>query len=309
MARDLQGVDAGQGGTPAWPGVAGGMLAALAIGLSAYAAHGIDDAHARSNLQTACLYAFGHGVALATLGPWAAGRLARVALAVLLLGVLLFCGSLAGGALAGMAMVGEYVWATLAGPANDRPMAEPVMFAVSFLSIAMLSYLLGRQNRESHALAEPRGGEAEPLAHAEGVAADATVGGVGELDEREHVVDARTVEARRRRDDPQVVAPGAAGVRAVGPEQRADLAAGLGERGVGPAADERAAGGGRDEPEDRAHGRGLARAVRAEEGGDAARPDLERDVVDGRDRAEALGQALEGDVGHGGPPSSERLFI
>ena len=125
MARDVQGADAGQGGSPAWPGVAGGVLAALAIGLSAYAAHGIDDAHARSNLQTACLYAFGHGVALAALGPWAAGRLARMALAVLLLGVLLFCGSLAGGALAGwptrlaptggsLMMLGWLLWAAAA---------------------------------------------------------------------------------------------------------------------------------------------------------------------------------------------------
>src|SRR5690606_36968342 len=48
--------------------------------------------------------------------------------------------------------------------ASGRPMAEPVMFAVSFLSIAMLSYLLGRQVRESHALAERRGGEVADLA-------------------------------------------------------------------------------------------------------------------------------------------------
>src|SRR5690606_2270594 len=85
----------------------------------------------------------------------------NVAAAALLLPLRL---GLAGGGLAGLAMVGEYVWATLAGPANDRPMAEPVMFAVSFLSIAMLSYLLGRQIRESHALAERRGGEVADLA-------------------------------------------------------------------------------------------------------------------------------------------------
>src|SRR5690606_33697470 len=39
-----------------------------------------------------------------------------------------------------------------------------LMFAVSFLSIAMLSYLLGRQIRESQALAERRGGELADLA-------------------------------------------------------------------------------------------------------------------------------------------------
>src|SRR3546814_14458606 len=66
---------------------------------------------------------------------------------------------LAAGALAGAAMVGEYVWSTLTVYRFDRPLAEPLMFAVSFLSIAMLSYLLGRQIRESQALAERRGGE------------------------------------------------------------------------------------------------------------------------------------------------------
>lgn len=80
---------------------AGAVLAALAIGLSAYAAHGVVDAHARGNLQTASLYAFGHGVALAVLAPAASRRLQRLALAGLLLGTGLFAGSLAAGALLG----------------------------------------------------------------------------------------------------------------------------------------------------------------------------------------------------------------
>jgi two-component system sensor histidine kinase PilS (NtrC family) len=72
---------------------------------------------------------------------------------------------LAGGALAGVAMIAEYVWSYLSpGIVNDRPMAEPLMFAVSFLSIAMLCYLLGRQLRESLALADRRGGELADLA-------------------------------------------------------------------------------------------------------------------------------------------------
>jgi two-component system sensor histidine kinase PilS (NtrC family) len=72
---------------------------------------------------------------------------------------------LAGGALAGAAMIAEYVWTYLSpSQVNDRPMAEPLMFAVSFLSIAMLCYLLGRQLRESQALAERRGGELADLA-------------------------------------------------------------------------------------------------------------------------------------------------
>lgn len=73
---------------------------------------------------------------------------------------------LAGGALAGVAMIAEYVWGYLgfAASTTDRPLAEPLMFAVSFLSIAMLCYLLGRQLRESQALAERRGGELADMA-------------------------------------------------------------------------------------------------------------------------------------------------
>ena len=71
---------------------------------------------------------------------------------------------LAAGALAGVAMIAEYSWSLLTAFSFNRPMAEPIMFAVSFLSIAMLSYLLGRQIRESQALAERRGGELADLA-------------------------------------------------------------------------------------------------------------------------------------------------
>lgn len=72
----------------------GALLAASAVGLGAYAAHGMADAHAQSNLQTAALYAFGHGIALAALAAGTTRTLGRVALYVLLLGSLLFCGSL-----------------------------------------------------------------------------------------------------------------------------------------------------------------------------------------------------------------------
>lgn len=77
----------------------GSLLAALAIGLSAYAAHGVGESMARSHLETAALYAFGHGVALAALGPRSLNGIARLALYLLLLGVLLFAGSLVGAAL------------------------------------------------------------------------------------------------------------------------------------------------------------------------------------------------------------------
>ncbi|MEO5565516.1 MAG: HAMP domain-containing sensor histidine kinase [Luteimonas sp.] len=71
---------------------------------------------------------------------------------------------LAGGALAGAAMIGEFIWSTLGSNRTDRPLAEPLMFAVSFLSIAMLTHLLGRQIRESQALADRRGDELADMA-------------------------------------------------------------------------------------------------------------------------------------------------
>ncbi len=83
-----------------WLACAGGLLAAAAIGLSAYASHGVSEPLAQSHLHTAALYAFGHGLALAALGRSSERLLARVALALLLLGTLLFSGSLAGNALA-----------------------------------------------------------------------------------------------------------------------------------------------------------------------------------------------------------------
>lgn len=71
----------------------GAVLAACAVGLSAYAAHAVA-AETRVQLQTAAIFAFGHGIALATLAPRSARRLGLAALALLALGTLLFSGSL-----------------------------------------------------------------------------------------------------------------------------------------------------------------------------------------------------------------------
>lgn len=73
---------------------AGAVLAALAVALSAYAAH-LADALAQSRLQTAAVFAFGHGIALAALAPQARRALARWSLAAVALGVLVFAGGLA----------------------------------------------------------------------------------------------------------------------------------------------------------------------------------------------------------------------
>ncbi|MEL1265255.1 DUF423 domain-containing protein [Pseudoxanthomonas putridarboris] len=107
---------------PSFLALCGGLLAAIAVGLSAYASHGVADAQAQSHLQTAALFAFGHGVALAALTAGTARRMGKAGLYLLLLGTLLFAGSLALGALAGLPtrlapaggialMLGWVVWA------------------------------------------------------------------------------------------------------------------------------------------------------------------------------------------------------
>ncbi|MCL1529152.1 DUF423 domain-containing protein [Xanthomonas nasturtii] len=77
----------------------GALLAATAVGVSAYASHGVSDALVQSRLQLAALYAFGHGAVLAVLGTTETRVIGRVGLYLLLLGTLLFAGSLVGGAL------------------------------------------------------------------------------------------------------------------------------------------------------------------------------------------------------------------
>ena len=77
----------------------GAVLAATAVALAAYASHGLHGVD-QSRLQTAAVFAFGNGLALAALAPQTTRTLGQLALLALLLGVLLFSGSLAGSVLA-----------------------------------------------------------------------------------------------------------------------------------------------------------------------------------------------------------------
>jgi uncharacterized membrane protein YgdD (TMEM256/DUF423 family) len=79
----------------------GAWLCAAAVALSAYAAHAATGL-AQSRLQTAAMFAFGHGLALAALAPRAATRGVRAGLRVLLAGVLMFSGSLVAEVLFGL---------------------------------------------------------------------------------------------------------------------------------------------------------------------------------------------------------------
>lgn len=77
-----------------WLAAVAAVLAAASVALLAYASHG-SEGEAQARLQTAAMFGFGHGVAIAALAPWSRRRLARLALFALLGGVLLFSGSLA----------------------------------------------------------------------------------------------------------------------------------------------------------------------------------------------------------------------
>lgn len=88
-------------------GALGALCAGIAVAMAAYASHGVEGS-AQAWLQTAALFAFGHGVALAALAPQPARRLRLAALVLMLCGMLLFSGSLAGAALLG--------WPTGAAP-------------------------------------------------------------------------------------------------------------------------------------------------------------------------------------------------
>ncbi len=107
---------------PSLLALCGGLIAAAAVGLGAYAAHGTADALVQSNLQSAAVFGFGHGVALAALSAGTSRRLGRAGLYLLLFGTLLFSGSLVLGAMADMStrlapvgglglMLGWVLWA------------------------------------------------------------------------------------------------------------------------------------------------------------------------------------------------------
>jgi len=72
-------------------------------------------------------------------------------------------------AAAGCAVVGEFLWSTIGASDIERPLAEVLMFTVSFFAMATVSNLLGRQMRESHAVAGLHAAEAANLSEVNGL--------------------------------------------------------------------------------------------------------------------------------------------
>ena len=89
-----------------WLRAAGAVLAGLGVALAAYASHAAGG-EVQGNLQTAALFAFGHGIALAALARGVASRLSLAALAMLLLGTVVFAG----------ALVAKSLWGASSAPA------------------------------------------------------------------------------------------------------------------------------------------------------------------------------------------------
>ena len=99
----------------------GALLAGASVALSAYAAHA-----GAPGLASAAWLGLVHGAACAALAPGVAGRLSRIALAMLLAGAWLFAGSLAAKHFLGTS--------SAAAPAGGMMMiAGWVLYAVSLL--------------------------------------------------------------------------------------------------------------------------------------------------------------------------------
>jgi hypothetical protein len=145
-------------------------------------------------------------------------------------------------------------------------------------------------------VAEKRGGDAEPLAHAERERSRPLPGDVVQPDEVDQRVHPLLRDPVRLRERQQVVVGGAAGVHRTCLEQRARLVQRRGELAVALAVEGGGARGRRVEAEDQAHRRRLARAVRAEEAGHDTGSDREGQIIDRPLRSVVLGEA--GDLDH-----------
>ncbi len=71
---------------------------------------------------------------------------------------------MAAAASAGAALLAQHLWHLLVEGTGGRPTVEILMFAISYLALASLTTLVGRQVRFSQALAARRGSQAESLA-------------------------------------------------------------------------------------------------------------------------------------------------
>ena len=72
----------------------GALACGVAVGIGAYAMHGMLSPHDHERLALAALFLFAHGLALAALAPGTRSRLRQAGFLVLMIGTILFAGSL-----------------------------------------------------------------------------------------------------------------------------------------------------------------------------------------------------------------------
>ena len=166
------------------------------------------------------------------------------------------------------------------------------------LRVQPVGRLVEHQHRR---VGQQRAGDAEPLPHAQRVAARSGVR------RRRSGPTSSSTSSTRDAGTPMAAASSRRCVRPVRPGCTAPAsssvpitAPGLGSVGVRPAVHERGARGRRHQAGDHAHRRRLAGAVRAEEAGHRAGLQRERDVVDDGPAAVLLGQSA--DLDHRRPP-------
>jgi hypothetical protein len=144
-------------------------------------------------------------------------------------------------------------------------------------------------------VAQHGGGDAEPLGHAERVAACPLAGDVAKADEFQHGVDPAGGQALGLGQVEQVVAGAAAVVNGLGLQQGADGPQRVNQIGVALAVDRRRPAIGPVQAEDQPHRGRFTGAVGAEEPGDTSRLHGKREVIDRHLVAESLGQVTRFD--------------
>jgi hypothetical protein len=185
------------------------------------------------------------------------------------------------------------------GPAlrGQRPQ-EPAQPSDA-LGVEPVDRLVEQQHRR---VAEQRGGDAEPLLHAEREPSGPPVRHGFQPGEPQQLADPAAPDPVALRDRQQMVVRGAPGVQRVRVEQRADLVQRADHVPVPAAADQRRAGGGPVQAEDEPQRGRLARAVRPQEAGHPAGTDREAQPVQRGHQAKPPGQPI--DLDHDRAPSA-----
>ena len=111
---------------------------------------------------------------------------------------------------------------------------EQVSEGSDALGVESVSWFVEDEDRW---VTEEGGGEAEALSHAEGVGAGVSVGGMGDVDEFEHLLDPGVGDASSVGQDAEVVSATAAGVESIGLDDRTDGTCRVGEVSVEAAPD------------------------------------------------------------------------